>query len=63
MKAAKLVLAKPDGTRVWINLFQVLKMEKLPNGRFYLFLINGEVFEINLDSARIVEKFLEDFED
>lgn len=63
MKSAKLILNKPDGTKVWVNMLHAVKMEKLYDGKYFLFLLNGEVFEISQDAARTVERFLEDFDD
>lgn len=62
MKSAKLILNKPDGTKIWVNMLLVVKMEKLSDGKYFLFLLNGEVFEISQDSARTVERFLESFD-
>lgn len=59
MRSFKLVLEKLDGTKVWINLTQMLKMEKEPDGRYYLYLVNGERFEISHSIARFVENYFE----
>lgn len=59
MRSFKLVLEKKDGTKVWINLVHMVKMEKTPDGRYYLYLINGDVFEISHSTARFVENYFE----
>ena len=37
----------------------MIKMEKMPDGRFFVYMINGEVYEIDHRSARVVESCLE----
>ena len=59
MRPFKLVLDLPNGKKVWINIVQMLKMEKTPDDRYFLYLINGEIFEINHRTARIVENYFE----
>ncbi len=55
----KIVLDMPNGSKVWINVAQLLKMEKTPDGRFLVFLVNGEVYEINRGDAAKVENCFE----
>lgn len=59
MRTFKLVLAMPDGTKVWINVQQILKMEKTPDGQYFLYLVNGEKFLINHSLARTIENYME----
>ena len=59
MRSFKLVLELPDGRKVWINIPQMLKMEKTPDGRYLLYLVNGEVFQIDYQTARMVENYFE----
>ncbi len=59
MRSFKLVLDTPNGGKVWINIPQMLKMEKTPDGRYFLYLINGEVYEINHKTASLVENYFE----
>lgn len=59
MRDFKLVLEKADGTKVWINLMHMVKMEKDPNGNYFLFLVNGDVFPISRSTARFVENYFE----
>lgn len=54
----KLTLTRVDGTRVWINMSHILKMEKTPDGRYLLVLVNGEVYPIDFKTARVVEDYL-----
>lgn len=59
MRPFKLVLTLSDGTKVWINLVQMLKMTKTPDGSYYLYLINGEKYSIDHSTARLVENYFE----
>ena len=59
MRPFKLVLDLPNGEKVWINLMQMLKMKKTPDDRYFLYLVNGEVYEINHRTARQVENYFE----
>ena len=55
----KIVLDMPNGTKVWINPLQLLKMERTTDGLYFVFLMNGEVYEINRGDARKVEDCFE----
>ena len=55
----KLILEKIDGTKVWINVAHIIKMEKDINDRYYLYLINGEKIEVPHSVARGVEKYFQ----
>ena len=59
MRSFKLVLTMPDGTKVWINIPQMLKMEKTPDGHYFLYLVNGEKFLIDHGTARTIENYFE----
>ena len=59
MRSFKLVLDTPDGGKVWINIPQMLKMEKKPDGRYYLYLVNGDMYEISHKTASMVENYFE----
>lgn len=59
MSDFKLVLNLPNGNRAWINLAQAVKMERTPDGRFFLYMINGEVFQISGRDASTVENYFE----
>ena len=59
MRACKLVLSMSDGTKVWINLEQMLKMTKTPDGNYYLYMVNGEKYQIDHSMARVIENCLE----
>ena len=49
----------PDGSKVWINLPQILKMVKTPDGQYYLYLTNGEQYLLDHGEARDVENYFE----
>ena len=36
MGAIKIVVGLPDGTKVWVNLHQVVKMTKTPDGQYFI---------------------------
>ena len=59
MRSFKLVLEKRDGTIMWINLLQLIKMEKTPAGEYYIYLVNGEKYLIGHSTARMIENFFE----
>ena len=59
MRDFKLVLEKSDGTKVWINLIHMVKMEKGPKGNYFLFLTNGDIYPISHSTARFVENYFE----
>ena len=59
MRFFKLVIELPDKGKVWINLPQILKMEKTPDGHYFLYLVNGEMFELDHSTARMVENYFE----
>ncbi len=59
MRYFKLVLPMPDGSKVWINIPQMLKMEKTPDGQYFLYLVNGEKFLIDHKTASMVENYFE----
>ena len=53
-----LVLNLQDGSRVWINLSQIVKMVKR-NGEYYLYLSNGDSYQIDHGTASWVENYFE----
>lgn len=57
---AKLVVYRKDGTKVWINPYQIVKMEQLPSGDYFVILTNGECFPVDYQSARRIENFFEE---
>ena len=59
MRSFKLVLPMPDGSKVWINIPQMLKMEKTPDGQYFLYLVNGEMFHIDHKTASMIENYFE----
>ncbi len=59
MRDFKLVLGMPDGSKVWINLPQILKMVKAPDGHYFLYLLNGERYELDRRTASAVENYFE----
>ncbi|MCR5333269.1 MAG: hypothetical protein K6E11_04585 [Bacilli bacterium] len=56
--AFKTIVGLPDGTRVWINLQQVVKMTKTPDGQYFICLTNGENYLITKDQACNIESYL-----
>ena len=58
MGAIKIVVGLPDGTKVWINLQQIVKMTKTPDGQYFDHLTNGESYMITKDQARDIESYL-----
>lgn len=59
MRSIKLVLGMPDGGKVWINIPQMLKMEKTADGHYFLYLVNGDMYEIDHKTASMVENYFE----
>ena len=59
MRFFKLVIELKDGSKIWINLLQLLKMELTANKEYYLHLVNGEKYLINHQTARMVENYFE----
>lgn len=43
----KLLIAKPDGAKVWVNPDYIVKMERSPSGEYFISLLSGEVIEID----------------
>ena len=37
----------------------MLKMEKTPDGHYFLYLVNGDMYEIDHKTARMVENYFE----
>ena len=60
MKEFKLIINLVDGRKVWINLLHVLKMEITPDGRYFLFLTNGEVYPIDGRTYDVVKDYYDD---
>lgn len=58
MGAIKIVVGLPDGTKVWVNLQQVVKMTKTPDGQYFIHLTNGENYLVTKDQARDIENYL-----
>lgn len=59
MRFFKLVLQLTDGSKIWVNLPQILKMEQKSDGQYFLYLVNGEVYEIDHKTARMIENYFE----
>ena len=59
MRSFKFVLGMPDGGKVWINIPQMLKMEKPADGHYFLYLVNGDMYEIDHKTASMVENYFE----
>ena len=59
MRSFKFVIGLPDGSKVWINLPQILKMVKTNDGQYFIYLVNGEKYLIDHGDARLVENYFE----
>ena len=59
MRGCRIVLTKKDGNKVWINPMHVTKMEKTPDDRYFIFVTNGEVYQIDGKTARNLENSFE----
>ena len=57
----RIVIEFSNGHRIWVNPQHIVKMEKTVDGRYFIYLSNGEYYEISLHSARIFENYLEDY--
>lgn len=57
MGGIRITVALPDGTKVWVNLTQIVKMTKTPDGQYFIHLTNGENYLISKDQAREIERF------
>ena len=55
----KVTIKLQDGSIVWLNRALVVKMRKAPDGRYFVYMINGECYEIDNKQARLVEDVLE----
>lgn len=60
--ADKIILELATGVRTWLNPMQIIKMEQLPDGRYFVRLSNGEAYEIDRRTASKVEDAFQ-FED
>lgn len=56
---AKIILSLANDSRLWLNPNQIVKMERTPEGRFFVFMTNGEVFEIDRRTAGAIENYFE----
>ena len=56
---AKIILSLANDSRLWLNPNQIVKMERTPDGRFFVFMTNGEVFEIDRRDAGAIENYFE----
>lgn len=52
---AKIILSLANDSRLWLNPNQIVKMERTPEGRYFVFMTNGEVFEIDRRTAGAIE--------
>ncbi|MBQ8586947.1 MAG: hypothetical protein IJ453_02560 [Oscillospiraceae bacterium] len=52
---AKIILSMANDSRLWLNPNQIVKMERTPEGRYFVFMTNGEVFEIDRRTAGAIE--------
>ena len=59
MSDVRVTLELADGRTIWLNPRLMLKMEKTPDGRFFVYMVNGETYEIGRKEAGRVEDFFE----
>ena len=62
MGSYRVVLESSTGDLVWINPRQVIKMIKIPSGQYYVYLTNGEVYEVDRRQASTLENFFSSLE-
>ena len=56
---AKIKLKQDNGSIVWINPQQILKMVKDTQGKYYIVLVNGEKYSITHGQASDIENYFE----
>ena len=54
-----LTVKKPNGVKVWLNLETIIKLEETPDKHYYIFLVNGEWFEIGSREADKIKEWFE----
>ena len=62
MANARVVIDTPNKGRIWLNAQQIGKMERIPDGRYFVTMVNGQVFEIDSRTASNLESYFEDLE-
>ena len=60
MADGRIIVETPDGSRIWLNPQQVLKMEKTPDGRYFIRMVNGENYAVDKRTAGKLEDYFED---
>ena len=60
MSSFRLILNMIDGGRLWINVAHIIKMQKTPDGRYFIYLVNGETYEVDHRTASMVENYFEE---
>lgn len=60
MADSRIMIDTHNGGRIWLNPQQILKMEKTPDGRYFVYMPNGEIFEIGSRAASNLEDYFED---
>ena len=60
MSDYKVVLELRSGEKIWINPRQVVKMVKNPEGRYFKYLTNKEVYEVDRRTASTLEDFFKE---
>ena len=48
-----------DGTVIWLNIYNMVKMIKDQQERYFIYMLNGEVFQIDKSNARKIENMME----
>lgn len=60
MSDSRVVIEFPDSKKVWINPQHIIKMEKSADGRYFIYVTNGEIYEISHRVASSLESYFED---
>ena len=60
MSDTRVVVEFPDNRKIWINPQLIMKMERVADGRYFIHLINGEIYEIGHRTASELESYFED---
>ena len=56
----KFIVEYDTGEKVWLNLDHAIKLVKTADNRYFLYLINGETYEIDHRTASKVENFFDE---
>ena len=60
MSDFKVVIETHNGERIWINPRCVVKMIRDRHGRYFIYLINGDIYEVGRREASTLEDFFKE---